>query len=159
MMKQFFSLFTLFMLLSLPFAQGQVVINEVQYVGTDQIELKNTGSSMVDVSNWWLCYRFVYRQLSAANITVTGNTLMQPGDIITISGTGLSLDNVSSDLGIYNSSSFGSSTAMQDFVQWGAGGIGREPVAVAKGIWTAGDFVPTVSGSNSSIEWDGLGDG
>ena len=31
---------------------------------------------------------------------------------------------------------------MQDFIQWGGAGIGRESVAVAKGIWTAGTFFP-----------------
>ena len=35
-----------------------------------------------------------------------------------------------SDLGLYNSSAFSSTTAMEDFVQWGAGGQGRESVAV-----------------------------
>jgi len=30
---------------------------------------------------------------------------------------------------------------MVDFTQWGAGGIGRESVAVTKGIWSTGDFI------------------
>ncbi|MEL6698783.1 MAG: T9SS type A sorting domain-containing protein [Bacteroidota bacterium] len=157
-MKRKHSLLILLGFLLFHFTSAQVVINEVQYGSSSTIELKNVGSSTVDVSNWWLCYLFTYRQLSASNITVTGNTMMAPGDIVTISGSGLSLG-TSSDLGIYNSSSFGSSTAMEDFVQWGAGGQGRESVAVTKGIWTAGDFVPSVMNANSTIEWNGGGDG
>ncbi|MEL6653819.1 MAG: hypothetical protein AAFQ87_23735, partial [Bacteroidota bacterium] len=136
--------------------QAQVVLNEVQYQGTDQIELKNTGSTMVNVSSWWLCARFAYTQLSNASLTINGNLMMMPGDIVTITGFGLN-DN-SSDLGIYSTNSFGSATAMQDFMQYGAGGIGRENVAVSKGIWTAGDFVPGVSMGNS-VEYDGSGNG
>ena len=46
------------------------------------------------------------------------------------------------DLGLYLASgSFGATSAMVDFTQWGSGGHGRESVAVSKGIWTAGDFV------------------
>jgi len=135
--------------------QAQVIIDEVQYVGTDRVELRNIGTTNVDITNWWICHLFSYSQISS--LSVTGNLDMAPGDITVISG--FSLNGTSSDFGIYSSASFGSSAAMQDFVQWGAGGQGRESVAVAKGIWTAGDFVPTVAGANSSIEFDGCGIG
>jgi len=105
---------------------------------TDEITLKNFGSSAQNVGSWWVCSLFVYQQINNLNIT-SGNMMMMPNDEITL--TGFSLNDSSSDLGLYNSSSFSSSTAMQDFVQWGAGGQGRENVAVAKGIWTAGDFL------------------
>lgn len=105
---------------------------------TNEITLKNFGSSAQNVSNWWVCSLFVYQQIN--NLTITdGNTMLMPDATITF--TGFTLNNTASDLGIYDSSSFGSSTAMQDFVQWGAGGQGRESVAVSKGIWTAGDFL------------------
>ncbi|MEL6134497.1 MAG: lamin tail domain-containing protein, partial [Bacteroidota bacterium] len=93
-------LFVLLGILTIHFSMAQVVINEVQYGSSSSVELKNTGSTTVDISNWWLCYLFTYRQLSAMNITVTGNTMMAPGDIVTLSGSGLSLS-ASSDLGIY----------------------------------------------------------
>lgn len=134
---------------------GQVIINEVQYVGTDQVELKNVGTTTINVSSWWFCNLFVYNQLSS--LTATGSLNMAPGDIVVV--TGFSLNNSASDLGLYNSASFGSATAMEDFVQWGGGGLGRENVAVNAGIWTAGDFVPTVAGASSSIEFDGCSSG
>ncbi|NBC57864.1 MAG: T9SS type A sorting domain-containing protein [Bacteroidetes bacterium] len=105
---------------------------------TDEITLKNFGSSAQNVGSWWVCSLFVYQQISNLSIT-NGNMMMMPNDEIIF--TGFSLNDSSSDLGLYNSNSFGSSTAMEDFVQWGAGGQGRESVAVAKGIWTAGDFL------------------
>ncbi|MEM7369190.1 MAG: T9SS type A sorting domain-containing protein [Bacteroidota bacterium] len=133
---------------------GQVIINEVKYGGTsDTVELKNVGTTTVNVSSWWFCYRFVYNQLNS--LTASGNLNMAPGSIVYV--TGLNMNNSSSDLGLYNSGSFGSSTAMQDFVQYGQGGIGRESVAVMKGIWTAGEFVPTVANANNSIENNGCG--
>ena len=45
---------------------------------------------------------------------------------------------------------------MEDFVQWGGGGNGRESVAVSKGIWTQGAFVSPVA-QGHSIEYDGDG--
>lgn len=107
---------------------------------TDEITLKNFGSSAQNVGSWWVCSLFLYQQISNLNIT-NGNIMMMPDDEITF--TGFALNDSSSDLGLYNTNSFGSSTAMQDFVQWGAAGQGRENVAVAKGIWTAGDFLNT----------------
>lgn len=134
--------------------QGQVIINEVKYGGTsDTVELKNIGTTTINTAGWWFCHLFSYSQFNSAN--ASGNLNMAPGSIVYL--TGISLNNNASDLGIYSSSAFSSATAMQDFVQWGTGGQGRESVAVMKGIWTAGQFVPTVSNPNNSIENNGCG--
>jgi len=117
---------------------------------TDEITLKNFGSSAQNVGSWQVCSLFNYQQISNLNIT-NGNMMMMPNDEITF--TGFSLTDAASDLGLYNSSTFGSTTAMKDFVQWGAGGQGRESVAVAKGIWSAGDFI----NSSGSIVYQGDG--
>ena len=61
-------------------------------------------------------------------------------------------------LGLYSENQFANPDAIIDFVQWGAGGSARENVAVAAGIWTAGEFVPTVRLDSYSIEYDGEGD-
>lgn len=45
-------------------------------------------------------------------------------------------------MGLYSNNSFSDTTAMLDFFQYGSGGNGREAIAVAKGIWGAGDFLP-----------------
>ncbi|MEM7391773.1 MAG: hypothetical protein AAF492_05430, partial [Verrucomicrobiota bacterium] len=77
----------------------------------------------------------------------------------TVSGASLNLNATQEDVGLYSSSSFGSAAAMQDFVQYGAAGdIGRTDVAVAKGIWTLTEAVPTPA-PGSSIQFDGAGNG
>lgn len=117
---------------------------------TDEITLKNFGSSAQNVGSWQVCSLFNYQQISNLNIT-NGAMMMMPDDEITF--TGFSLNNNASDLGLYNSSAFSSTTAMEDFVQWGAGGQGRESVAVSKGIWSAGDYLS----SSSAIAYQGDG--
>lgn len=110
-----------------PAAHAQVRITEVT-ISTRNVELTNFGPSAVDLTNWRFCHRFIYPS---------------PGGIIAAGATRqftVNFNQTSSDLGLYNSSNFGSATDMQDFVQWGGGGIGRESVAVAKGIWTTGFF-------------------
>jgi hypothetical protein len=139
-------------------SRGQVVINEVFLDGADDvIELQNLGHTSVDVASWWICYQPNYHQISS--LTVSGSTTVAPGAIITISGASLDLDATQEDVGLYNSSSFTSPAAMEDFVQYGAtGDIGRTDVAVAKGIWTLAEAVaaPPVG---SSIQYDGTGNG
>ena len=136
---------------------SQVKINEVVYnpsTGGDMIELKNFGSSAVDVSSMWFCTQMSYSQIS----TLSGSTTIPPGGFLVLSGRTLSN---SADLGLYNdingnTGNFGVQSFMEDFVQWGSGGHGRESVANGKGIWTAGTFVTGVA-QGSSIEYDGDG--
>lgn len=115
-------------LLAAPPAKAQVQITEVQ-VATRQIEVTNFGVSSVNLANWSFCARFSYTALGGS--IAAGETRL-----FTLAG----LNTTSSDLGLYSNSSFASTSAMQDFLQWGGSGIGRESVAVSKGIWTAGGF-------------------
>lgn len=105
----------------------------------DQFTIKNFGDASIDLSSYRWCSRFAYGPLSA--LTIEAGTLdLAPGESVTISG--ITLDDVSADFAIYlPSGGFGSASSMVDFLQWGAGGIGRENVAVSKGIWTAGTFI------------------
>ena len=142
---------------------SQVKINEVVYnplTGGDMIELKNFGSSAVDVTNWWFCALGSYTRISSMTEINGLDKNIPAGDIIALSGR--TLGNTS-DLGLYNDgvqngvdSEFVQPSLMEDFVQWGAGGLTRENVAVSKGIWTGGDFVATVA-QGHSIEYDGDG--
>ncbi len=140
---------------------SQVKINEVVYnpsTGGEMIELKNFGSTSVNVSTWYLCtLALQYDQIQ--NLTpVIGSTNIPPGGFLVLSGKTLSN---SADLGLYNDISgntgnFALQSFMEDFVQWGSAGHGRESVADGKGIWTAGTFVTGVA-QGSSIEYDGDG--
>ena len=133
-------------------AAGQdVIINEVFYrgfTGDDWVELKNVGSSTINVSSWWLCARFTYRPLSGLTNLDGTDLVLSPGEITTVQ-MNFDLGGASSDLGLYTSTSFGTPSEMRDFVQWGGSGIGRENVAAAAGLWTAGDFVLAAKGSQS----------
>ena len=106
----------------------------------DQFTLKNYGASNVDVSTWWTCQLAVYDELSTLNI-ISGSLVLTPNATVTLGGGTFVINDVFSDFAIYNSTNYSSTTAMEDFTQWGSGGNGREPVAVAKGIWTAGTFI------------------
>ncbi len=151
-------LFFVLMLLIPATLISQVKINEVLYnpsTGGDMIELKNFGSSAVDVSSWWFCSQISYNQISGMTV-VNGTTTIPPGGLVVLSGRDF-VNNA--DLGLYtNNNSFASSSNMEDFVQWGSAGNGRESVASGKGIWTAGEFVPAAA-SGSSIEYSGMGNG
>jgi len=130
--------------------QARVVINEVS-PNANRVELWNNGTSTVNVSNWQFCSRFQYQPLSSATI-VEGNLNLEAGAFLVMDIQ--PLNNSAADLGLYNSGNFSSASAMEDFVQWGSGGIGRENVAVSKGIWVAGTFVAAPTSGQSMI-WDG----
>ena len=132
-------------------ADAQVVFTEVDY-HNDLIEIVNMGTSDVDISGWQLCSRFTYPFVSDLTVE-TGSTTLEPGGILVLSGFALQ---DAADLGLYNSGNFGSPVAMQSFVEWGGSEIGRESVAVSKGIWNTGEFVPPVPDGHS-IEYDGVG--
>ena len=137
--------------------RAQIIINELKYndPGGDIIEIKNIGTSTVDISSWWLCTNAGgYQQFSGQNV-VSGSTNLAPGALLVIDGYNL-LDG-GADLGIYETGNFGNSSDIRAYVKFGAGApAGRESVAVGAGIWTTNDFVPDVVAGNS-IEYDGIG--
>ena len=119
---------------------SQIRIVEVN-PSTNTVKLHNYGSANnpQNIEGYWFCARFGYSQVGSATV-VSGSTDLAVGaEVVLILNQ--TLNTTSSDLGFYDAFDFGSSTSMQDFMQYGAGGIGREGVAVTKGIWTAGTFV------------------
>lgn len=147
-------------------ADTDIVINEVYYLGNsasnDWIEIKNTGSSTIDVGDWWLCARFSYGRLSSMTV-LSGDLNLGPGEIAVVQSW-TNLDNTASDLGLYTTSSFASPSAMIDFVQWGTSAdVGRPDVAGAKGVWSETspgvyDFVATAS-AELAAAYDGENSG
>ena len=148
-------------------SSAQILINEVFYAGAtaadDWIELKNVGGTTVDVSSYWLCARFQYRQLSAMTLLDGAGLSIGPDDIITLQSW-INLNGVSSDVGLYTSTSFASAGAMVDFVQYGTSAdVGRSDVAWAANIWTRSsptvyDFVAT-AGVGQSVAYGGVNSG
>ncbi len=148
--------FLFFFLFAVSFSQAQIVINEVKENGS--VELKNLGATTIDVSTYWLCDFPSYRQLNNGSITVeSGNLNMTPGAILEISGFNF-IDSADGELGLYSTNSFGSSSAIVDYIQWGSGNHGRANVAVDAGVWSsATDFIPAF-GESLSLQYDGTGD-
>ncbi len=132
--------------------QSQIVINE--FGENNTVELKNIGSATVDISTYWLCDFPAYDQLSTLNI-VCGSLNLAAGEVVAFDDW--SIDANDSELGLYTTNSFGSSTALIDYVEWGSSGHQRASVAANAGIWTTGDFLPSIP-AGESYAYDGDGD-
>ena len=110
-----------------------VVISAVSFGDAGVITLENIGDTDIDLTGHWLCNRPIY-------VEVPGGVLA-PGESIEIPSSDLSLDPASGEVGLYSSNQFGSATAIIAYVEYGSPGRGREPTAVAGGVWTEGEFV------------------
>ncbi|WP_350292808.1 spondin domain-containing protein [uncultured Croceitalea sp.] len=131
------------------------ILSEVQYQGTDYVEILNTSSSTIDLNNYWLCLG-PGRYARIGTLTPVNGTIDLPaGEAVTLPFTMGDAEG----LGLYNTNSFTDANAMADFVQWGEAGSARENVAVSAGLWTAGDFLPTVAASTNSIISNGIASG
>ncbi|MCB0761169.1 MAG: hypothetical protein KDC12_06555 [Flavobacteriales bacterium] len=134
-------------------------------VDTDlkQITIHNFGGCTVDYTNYELCSDLVCE--SVGNMTlVSGALVVGSGASMTVQWDAWSPAAGGTDLDLYTPSPvYTDPTDLQDFVQWGSGGNGREAVAVAAGIWTAGTFITDVSpfsyignGTQNGVNfWDG----
>jgi hypothetical protein len=144
--------------LTVPMEQRRsIVLNEVQFGNLDRVEIFNNGDVTVDLSTYWMCLG-PGRYGQIGNLTaLSGTPELASGEFLVLQLDGsLAMDN-DEGLGLYSMQAFTNPDALVDFVQWGTGGSPRENVAVEAGIWTAGDFVPSV-GESASIEYDGEGD-
>lgn len=132
---------------------SQIVINEID-PATDKVELKNVGTESKDISTYQLCIKpGFYASVS----TLLGESSIDAGEVVVLQ---TSWDFIVGDgqLALYATASYGSSTAIVDFLQWGSNHTnGRQSVAVAANIWTNGEFISGV-GTGESIEYDGEGD-
>lgn len=137
MEKKYFLNFTLSLLFTLFISAnvfGQVRLKTVD-PATNNITLHNYGSTTVNAQGLWLCDFPAYLEITAVTNIAPGADAIIP--------TSFSLSAADGEMGLYSSSSFGSSVAMTDYMQWGSGGHTRENVAVAKGIWGVGEFIST----------------
>jgi hypothetical protein len=133
----------LFVLVSLCFsnlnAQANVRISKID-PATNSVTLKNYGDANAPISGYWFCVRPAYSPLSG----MTAVTTLAPNEELDIASS-VNFPVSNGEFALYSSSSFGSSAAMLDFLQWGTGaGSSRESEAVAAGLWVADTFI-TVS--------------
>ena len=129
---------------------ADIVFNEFDFTGNGQVELVNTGSSSVDISDWWFCNRVngspFYDQVDDLATSSSGSFNLAVGELITVTFTGGNfLPAGQGELGLYTTNSFGNSNAIEEYVQWGADFGARDSVADGAGIWTNGDFIDVTS--------------
>ncbi|MEM7107802.1 MAG: hypothetical protein AAF519_06225 [Bacteroidota bacterium] len=107
-------------------------------VEASEIVIRNFGDASIDVSGFYICNLKSYAQL---NTLTTDDLILDPNETVTLARV---LNASASDVGLYfNNDGFANADNLADFMQYGndLGASGRIDVAVAKGIWTAGDFV------------------
>jgi len=125
---------------------ANIVISEVD-LANDKVELINTGGSSVDMGAWWLCNRVngspFYATMASATIDAANSTAtsldVAPGEILTLVVAGF-LPDANGELGLYNTNSFASTSAIEDYILWGGSGI-RDATAQGAGIWTDNDAI------------------
>jgi len=94
-LKRLFVLALFFSFFSFAQSNAQIVINEFSSNGT--VEVKNLGTSSVDISNYWLCNFPAYTQF--VNLTLEcGNLNLGPGELTTVSG--FNVNNTDGELGL-----------------------------------------------------------
>ncbi|MGB1031809.1 MAG: GC-type dockerin domain-anchored protein [Flavobacteriales bacterium] len=114
----------------------------------NQISIKNHGVCAQQIGTYRLCTEFQYGTISTMTI-VSGSANVTPGSTTVLEWADWTPTAAGADMGLYlPSGAFSSTDAMVDFTQWGTAGNGRESVAVAKGIWSAGDFATGIAPYN-----------
>lgn len=145
-----------FLLGSASSMSGQFAINEID-LANNQIEIINVGPINMDASSFIFCSFPTYTFISSMTI-VSGDLDMDPGEITVLSGHTIPGDfENDGELGLYINNSYGSSSSIIDYVEWGSTGHFRSSVAVGAGIWETGDVVDAPA-SGSTLAWDGEGD-
>ena len=113
------------------------------------LRIKNFNAAPVDISSYRLCSLFEYSSLNSSNISViSGDFFLSQNEEVIITWTALfGFNETASDIGLYlPSGAYSNAANMLDFMQYGAGGQGREDVAVAGVLWSAGTFLPPGTG-------------
>ncbi|MGK0279356.1 MAG: hypothetical protein ACI9RU_002134, partial [Litorivivens sp.] len=117
---------------------------------TNEVQLTNLGDANLDVGPYSMCNFPSYDVI--ATLTAL-DTDIDPGS--SLSFIWPALLGSDGESGLYSSSSFGSSAAMVDYVEWGNAGHFREGVAIGANVWFAGEFI---SGTAAMAFIGGAGD-
>lgn len=120
---------------------------QIRILGTDPSQgllmIKNFGTTTVDITGHIVCAQANYVTISTLNIIGGSPAALMGGQTVWLNGFPMNL--AGGELALYipgtSGGGFGSAANLLDYVQWKTSGNLRENVAVAKGIWTAGDFV------------------
>ena len=140
----------MFWLVGLGFSQAEIVITEID-PANNRVELENIGDAAQNIGTYRLCSFPVYTTISGMTFE-EGSMMMQPGDIVVI--TGHSMNVADDELGLYINNSWSNPASILDYVEWGNSNHQRDGVAESAGIWFDGAFV-AAPGAGESISWNG----
>lgn len=108
---------------------------------TGDITLKNWGTCGIDISNYEFSASLTEELVGNLSV-VSGSLLLDPDATVTVNWPFLQSVAAASDLCLYlPNSNLVSPLDIQDFVQWGSTGNGREDIGEGAGLWFNGDFL------------------
>jgi hypothetical protein len=114
----------------------------------ETITITNYGTCNINLANHRLSSGGSNVNINSLNV-VSGTLIVNPNASVTLSWTAWNPPAGGIDMALYSPfPDLNNPEDMLDFMQFGSGGNGRESVAVAKGIWGAGDFVSGLSPFN-----------
>ena len=135
------------------------MISSVTFGSERMVVITNIGESSGSLAGHFLCQRPAYWAFpdvevapgQSLAVSAGGNTFDAPPGALTLDEQASLGGLFASDgeLGLYDSNSFGSSSSILSYVEWGSSGHGRSSVAVSAGIWPSGAFVETTPDSSS----------
>lgn len=114
----------------------------------ETITITNFGTCNVNIGNFRLSSGISNVNINSLNV-VSGSLIINPNASVTLSWSSWNPPAGGIDLAFYSPfPDLNNPEDMIDFMQFGVGGGVREGVAVAKGIWGAGDFIDALSPFN-----------
>lgn len=133
-----------------PAASPPLVITSVDF-DEEWVEITNVSGSDYSLEGHFICNFPTYASIADIGTVAAGESF-------TVELSVLNAGSASGEVGIYTGSDFGNSDAMVTYVEWGTPNHGRSGVAVAAGLWTAGDYVDNGRASFRALTTGGSGD-
>lgn len=133
-----------------PAASPPLVITSVDF-DEEWVEITNVSGSDYSLEGHFVCNFPSYSSIADIGIVAAGESF-------TVELSALNAGSASGEVGVYTDSDFGNSDAMVTYVEWGTPNHARSNVAVAAGLWTAGDFVDNGRASFRALSNGGSGD-
>ena len=125
------------------FAISRIVFGDDGFVS-----VTNIGSEAGNLEGWQLCQRPAYYGIGSVIVAAGETVHFTDGEVAGLTGQTIDaggrfgpLRDSGGELGLYADSSFGSSSAIRSYVEWGSSPHGRSSVAWEAGIWPQDAFV------------------
>lgn len=125
--------------------EAEFVISHVVFGDDGFVSVTNVGDASGNLEGWQLCQRPAYFGIGSIDVAAgetvhftTGDTGNLTGQVIESGGRFGNLSESSGEMALYVDGSFGSSSSIRSYVEWGEADHGRSSVAVEAGIWDGG---------------------